>query len=58
MDMINEQEFLNMLENHDWYYEYSDDHSQWTKGRQQRAAIMMAIQADETLRPLYDKFQK
>ena len=58
MGMINEQEFLNMLESHDWYYEYSDDHSQWNKGRQQRAAIMMAIQADETLLPLYDKFQK
>ena len=57
MNVINEQEFLKMLENHDWYYEYSDDHSQWNKGRQQRAAIMMAIQADETLRHLYNKFR-
>ena len=24
---------------HDWYYDYSDDYSQWCRGRDQRAAI-------------------
>ena len=28
-----------MLARHDWHYEYSDDHSVWTQGRDQRAAI-------------------
>lgn len=28
-----------MLAFHDWYYDYSDDHSQYCKGRDQRTAI-------------------
>ena len=28
-----------LLAFHDWYYDYSDDHSQWCRGRDQRAAI-------------------
>ena len=24
---------------HDWYYDYSDDYSQWCRGRDQRTAI-------------------
>jgi hypothetical protein len=28
-----------MLASHDWYYDYSDDHSVWCRGRDQRAAI-------------------
>lgn len=25
--------FARMLRKHDWYYNYSDDHRAWTKGR-------------------------
>ena len=28
-----------LLAYHDWYYDYSDDYSQWCRGRDQRAAI-------------------
>ena len=28
-----------LLQFHDWYYDYSDDHSAWCRGRDQRAAI-------------------
>lgn len=28
-----------LLAYHDWYYDYSDDHSQYCKGRDQRTAI-------------------
>ena len=28
-----------LLAFHDWTFEYSDDHSQWCRGRDQRAAI-------------------
>ena len=28
-----------LLAFHDWYYDYSDDYSQWCRGRDQRAAI-------------------
>jgi len=28
-----------LMASHDWYYNYSDDHSAWCRGRDQRAAI-------------------
>jgi hypothetical protein len=30
---------IEMLRNHDWYFEYSDDHKVWQRGATQRAAI-------------------
>ena len=30
---------IEMLRNHDWYFEYSDDHKVWQNGVTQRAAI-------------------
>jgi len=30
---------IEMLRNHDWYFEYSDDHKVWQRGVTQRAAI-------------------
>ena len=29
-----------MLLNHDWTYNYSDDHRAWTKGQEERDAII------------------
>jgi len=31
--------FGSKLQNHDWYYAYSDDHSYWTRGRQQKMEL-------------------
>ena len=28
-----------LLKSHDWYYDYSDDYSAWTRGRDDRNAI-------------------
>jgi len=30
---------IKLLRNHDWYFEYSDDHKVWQRGVMQRAAI-------------------
>ena len=30
---------IELLRNHDWYFEYSDDHKVWQRGVTQRAAI-------------------
>ena len=30
---------IEMLRNHDWYFEYSDDHKVWKSGVIERAAI-------------------
>jgi hypothetical protein len=29
-------EYFNRLSNHDWYYDYSDDHSVWKRGSANR----------------------
>lgn len=34
--------YTDMLKNHDWYYEYSDDHRYWSKGRNERDNILWA----------------
>ena len=33
------QTLIEMLRNHDWYFEYSDDHQVWQNGVMERAAI-------------------
>ena len=37
--MITLESFAEMLKNHDWFFNYSDDHRYYTKGREQRTAI-------------------
>jgi hypothetical protein len=35
--------FKSMLETHDWFYSYSDDHRYYTRGSDQRALINKAL---------------
>lgn len=39
--MINDllTEFTNDLKSHDWFYDYSDDHSVWNRGRNERKQL-------------------
>lgn len=32
--------YLALLHSHDWNYEFSDDHSVWTRGREQEKRLM------------------
>ncbi len=34
--------FIQMLEQHDWHFERSDDHSKWRQGMEERKRIMSA----------------
>lgn len=34
-----QQEYRTLLQSHDWYYDYSDDHSVWTRGRNQHVKL-------------------
>lgn len=54
---MNSEEFMNMLERHDWYYAYSDDHRVWTKGREESDAIYKAMTDDVELRELYRNYK-
>lgn len=31
--------YVQLLQSHDWHYEFSDDHAVWCRGRDQRAAL-------------------
>ena len=42
-NLLNEDklsDFENLLKSHDWYYDYSDDHSKWKRGSEQRKKIL------------------
>lgn len=39
---MNLEQFEEMLQWHDWYYEYSDDHRMWRKGNASAQSIAMA----------------
>jgi|TARA_R100000084_G_scaffold89732_2_gene43810 hypothetical protein len=32
--------FTNALRSHDWFFDFSDDHSVWTRGRDERSALV------------------
>lgn len=32
-------EYIKLLKQHDWTYEYSDDHRAWSKGKNQRKVL-------------------
>jgi hypothetical protein len=37
-----EQKYRAALASHDWYYDYSDDYSAWSRGRDERNALNAA----------------
>ena len=41
--------YIEQLNNHDWSYEYSDDHKVWSLGLANRKALEMEAQRDSTL---------
>jgi hypothetical protein len=39
---MTKEKFTQMLEQHDWHFERSDDHSKWRQGMEERKRIMSA----------------
>jgi len=39
----NIEQLIELLKNHDWFYEYSDDMDQWRKGDNERRFIMVEL---------------
>ena len=50
-------EYYDQLERHDWFYEYSDDHSVWTRGNQSLAKLQMAAAESPAHQELYTKYR-
>ena len=49
-------EYFKELQGHDWYYEYSDDHSVWTKGRNKRHQLQALAQESEVMLRMYNDY--
>jgi len=54
-----------LMARHDWLYDYSDDHRQWCKGRDERAVIRAEHQrlareclaTEEEISALYEQYR-
>ena len=46
-------EFFRLVENHDWFYQYSDDHRVWQRGQTQWERIQ-SLGTDPELTPILD----
>lgn len=52
------KDFYRMLGYHDWYYEYSDDHRVWTKGRDAKDTLERIAKESPEHKKLYEEFAK
>ena len=34
------ENFINALKSHDWFFDFSDDHSVWTRGRDEKSSLV------------------
>jgi len=50
-------EFYDMLDAHDWYYQFSDDHRSWLAGQNQMMRIKETIKRQPELAPLFQQFK-
>lgn len=58
------EKFEEMLKNHDWYYEYSDDHGVWQAGRRSKGEVMAELtrlkntEMSQRAIELFEKYKK
>ena len=51
-------EFFKLLEKHDWYYQYSDDHRAWEKGNSESKRIRAIAQEIPVFLDMYRDYSK
>ena len=51
-------DYLDELRRHDWYYNYSDDHSVWTKGRNNAHRLQSIAAEGGILGKIYEDYSK
>lgn len=56
--MTTPTEFYKMLEQHDWFYNYSDDHRAWTAGNEATRRLQAIIQENDVLTRMYNDYAK
>ena len=53
---MTENEFIEMLKRHDWYYLYSDSQEIYRKGENSRAKINSVMEKQPELKKIYEKY--
>jgi hypothetical protein len=51
------QEFYDLLDQHDWYYQYSDDRSVYNRGKEQQAKIEAQASGRREFKLLLEAFR-
>lgn len=49
-------EFVMLLRSHDWFYEWSDDHRVWVRGKEAERIIAERAKRDPILTDLYKSY--
>ncbi len=52
------EEYYDQLDKHDWFYEYSDDHTIWQKGSEERARLQRVSMQSPNHKKLWDGFNQ
>jgi hypothetical protein len=53
---MTKEEYFKLLNNHDWFYDYSDDHRVWTAGREASERIRYYALQSEEFMVMYKSF--
>lgn len=57
MDNMTEEEFRAILKSHDFFYEMSDDHRYWVKGKAERAQILNIVASYPKFKPIWEEYR-
>jgi hypothetical protein len=52
------QDFYDMLNTHDWFYEFSDDNRVWNEGIRAEAKLLLIASTSDKHTELFKKFNK
>jgi hypothetical protein len=50
------KEYFQKLQQHDWFYDYSDDHRVWQRGVNSRDELYRAFSIDEKFKVMYNDY--
>ena len=53
---MNLKDYYDMLEKHDWYYSYSDDHKVWMRGNKAQDLLEELAEESEEFKDLYENY--
>lgn len=57
-DSIALKDYYQLLEQHDWFYDYSDQHSTWERGHKNQQTLERAAKLSPVHQRLFDEFRE